>query len=244
MTNPPRHPVAPIQPSATALPRSGAEEPVSADERMAQAVRRIEASRDALIRCMSPDEPTPRRDGSRPPQDGAQDAAADDASFVQSLVSRIERNGLLQGSWRTLRALSRRWWKRQPWHSSVELVAQTLAHQTEPLIRRHPLASLAVAAALGAGMVAAMSAAKPWALQRVKHEAGPWKERLSSLLWSQLTTTPVQMALAGALAAWLADRANTAAQPSAEPPNPASSGHTGEAVSPTQAGSGPWVTPG
>ena len=184
---------------------------VSADQRMARAVARIEASRGALIRCMAPDEPAPRRDPSR--SSSASGDPADGASLVESLVARIERNGLLQGSWRTLRALSRRWWKRQPWHRSVELVGQTLVHQAQPIIRRHPLASLALAAALGAGVAAALSAARPWAWQRVQHQAGPWKDRLGSLLWSQLTATPVQMALAGALAAWLADRANTGAQP-------------------------------
>lgn len=200
----------------------GEQADLSADQRMARALARIEASRGALIRCMAPDVPAPRRDPSR--SSSASSDPADGASLVESLVARIERNGLLQGSWRTLRALSRRWWKRQPWHRSVELVGQTLVHQAQPIIRRHPLASLALAAALGAGVAAALSAARPWAWQRVQHQAGPWKDRLGSLLWTQLTATPVQMALAGALAAWLAERANTGAPPAgrASPGNAAS----------------------
>jgi hypothetical protein len=210
----------------------------SADERMAQAVARIEASRGALIRCLSPDEPTPRRDPAQTSDRSGNTAVG--ASWVESLMARIERNGLLQGSWRTLRALSRRWWKRQPWHGTVDLVGQTLVHQTQPIIRRHPLASLAVAAALGAGVTAALSAARPWAWQRVQHQAGPWRDRLSSLLWTQLTATPVQMALAGALAAWLADRTNTGAQPSGHP----STGHSADPATPDREGSGPKAIPG
>jgi hypothetical protein len=88
------------------------------------------------------------------------------------------------------------------------MLGQTLVHQTQPVIQRHSLASLAVAAALGADLTVALSAARPWASHQIQRQAGPWKDRIAALLWSQLTATPVQMALAGALTAWLADCAS------------------------------------
>lgn len=182
-------------------------------QRMTQALARIESSRGALIRCLKPEQPKARRASA-----DRLGEPMDSRSFAESLAARIGRNGLLQGSWRTLRALSRRWWTRQPWHSSVDLVGQTLVHQAQPMIRRHPMASLAVAAALGAGLTVALSAARPWASQQMQRQAGPWKDRLGGLLWAQLTATPVQMALAGALTAWLADRANTGARSTPESP--------------------------
>lgn len=172
-----------------------------ADQRMSQALARLDASRSALIVCMTPDPPAGR--GRTAGQVG--DAGAE-TSIAKTLVAQIARNGLLQGSWRTVRTLTRRWWTRQPWHSSVDLVGQTLAHEARPLMRRHPLATLAVGAAFGAGLVAVVSAARPWAWQHVRRQGNPWRDRIGSLLWSQLTSAPVQMTLFGALAAWLSDQ--------------------------------------
>jgi len=177
------------------------------DYRMRQAVARIAASRSALIVGMMPDPPGPGDAATG--RAGEHDAAG---SFSETLKARIERNGLLQGSWRTARTLARRWWTRQPWHSSVDLVVQTLAHQARPLIGRHPLATLAVGAALGGGLVAVASVARSWASQRTQRYASPWRDRMGSLLWTQLTAAPVQMALAGALAAWLADQGSRCAR--------------------------------
>jgi hypothetical protein len=181
-----------------------------ADQRRRQALARIEASRSALIVCLAPNAPA-RHSGTT--------SVADDRNaipfFAEALLARIERNGLLQGSWRTVRTLVRRWWTRQSWHSSIDLVGKTLAHQASPLMRRHPLATLAVGAALGAGLVAAASAARPWAWQHIQRHASPWRDRMGSLLWTQLTSAPVQMALAGALAAWLADQGSRNDRPGA-----------------------------
>jgi hypothetical protein len=201
----------------------------TAEERMQQAVARIEASRSALILCLAPEPPAPDK-----PASGQTDAGNPVRSFAASLATRIERNGLVQGSWRTLRAVARRWWIRQPWHESVNLVGQTLMHQARPLMHRHPVATLAVGAAMGAGLVAVASVARPWAWQQVRRQASPWGDRIGSLLWAQVTSAPVQMALAGALAAWLAEQGKRhTQQPPAtatrEPPGTASKGQVGGA---------------
>jgi len=175
---------------------------------MRRAVARIEASRSALVVSLTPDTPKRRGDTTGMAGDGSGSNTGSDAtlSLVDRLKARIERNGLLQGSWQTVRALARRWWTRQPWHSSVDLVVSTLAHEARPLIRSHPLATLAVGAALGAGLVAVASAVRPWASNQMRGSSSTWGSRVSNLLWSQFSSAPVQMAVAGALAAWVADQ--------------------------------------
>ena len=199
---------------------------LSADQRMALAVARIAASRSALIVCLSPNPPEPRDDAS-----GDEGGQGTEPSFAEMLTARIHRKGLLQGSWLTVRTVAHRWWNRQPWHSSVELVGQTLAHQARPLMRRNPLATLGVGTALGVILVMTIKVGRPRVMQHLQQQASPWRERVSSLLWAQLTAAPVQMALAGALAAWLADHGNrtthasphpTAAEPARTPETPGS----------------------
>lgn len=176
---------------------------ISADQKMEQAVARLDASRAALIVCLAPHPPE-----SHSAKNGVNGNANPESSFADLLATRIARNGLVQGSWRSVRTLARRWWSRQPWHSSVELIGQTLIHEARPLIRNHPLATLGVGAALGAGVVAIASALRPRAWLHIQQQSNPWRDRMGSFLWTQLTAAPVQMALAGAIATWLADQAS------------------------------------
>jgi len=193
------HTLSPSQPSDRTL---------SADQRVRRAVARIEASRSALVVSLAPDPPKRSGNASGVTDDGRGSNTGSDAtlSLIDTLKARIERNGLLQGSWRTVRALARRWWTRQPWHSSVDLVVDTLAHEARPLMRRHPLTTLAVGAALGALLVAVASAVRPWASHQIRGNGSTWASRVGNLLWSQFNSAPVQMAVAGALAAWVADQ--------------------------------------
>ena len=174
------------------------------DQRVRRAVARIEASRSALVVCLAPDPPK-RRGNTTGAADGSGDRDAN-LSLIDTLKARIERNGLLQGSWRTARTLARRWWTRQSWHRSVDLVVETLAHEARPLIRNHPMATLAVGAALGAGIVAVASALRPWASHQMRGNGSTWSGRVGNLLWSQFSSAPMQMAVAGALTAWVADQ--------------------------------------
>lgn len=52
----------------------------------------------------------------------------------------------------------RRWWRRQPWHDAAVLVAETGNATLTPVIRRHPLAAVGIAAAAGGALVIA----RPW----------------------------------------------------------------------------------
>lgn len=181
------------------------ERPRSAAERKALALARLDASRTLLIQRLSP----------APPDRDAQTAAGEAgvgglfASLVPSLLARAQRDGLPRAAWRTARALARRWWTRQPWHASVELVAGTLASEVKPVVRRHPWASLAASAAVGG----ALMMARPWVAHTLRRQSRDLPHRLGRLLWHELAQVPVQLALIGALTAWLKERAPARDEP-------------------------------
>jgi hypothetical protein len=181
------------------------ERPRSAAERKALALARLDASRTLLIQRLSP----------APPDRDARAAAGEAgvgglfASLVPSLLARAQRDGLPRAAWRTARALARRWWTRQPWHASVELVAGTLASEVKPVVRRHPWASLAAAAAVGG----ALMMARPWVAHTLRRQSRDLPHRLGRLLWHELAQVPVQLALIGALTAWLKERAPARDEP-------------------------------
>ncbi|AOW12688.1 hypothetical protein LPB72_16865 [Hydrogenophaga crassostreae] len=168
---------------------------LSPAERKALALHRIEASRTQLIVHVYP-EPVRR------PHAGDKSSTQPPVwNGLAGLMARAERNGLVNAVWRTTRALGRRWWTRQPWHASVDLVAGTLAHEAKPIIRQHPWAALAVGGAAGAAVVVIL----PWITRSIKAQADPWRNNLGGMVWQQLSQAPVQLALTGALTAWIAD---------------------------------------
>lgn len=185
-------------------------------QRKALALQRIDASRSQLIVRLYP-QPETRS----PPDADPAGARSWSSSGISHWMARAQRNGYLDATWRMARALGRRWWTRQPWHASVELVASTLAHEAKPLVRRHPWASLAAGAAAGAVAMAAV----PWLTRSLRRQAQPWRDDFGKMLWHQLAQAPVQLAIAGALTAWLTDvsrRSAQAQQPDADPGEPAS----------------------
>lgn len=201
--NPPPTPQPPLQP----------ERPLSAAERKALALARLDASRTLLIQRLYP----------APPERSAHAASGDAgvvglvASLMNALMARARRDGLPRATWRTARALARRWWTRQPWHASVELVAGTLADEVKPVVRRHPWASLAAAAAVGGALVMA----RPWVAHTLRRQTRDLPHRVGRMLWQQLAQAPVQLALLGALTAWLKDRGqDPSPPPSPSPPPP------------------------
>ncbi len=196
---------------------------LTAEQRTALALQRIEASRTQLILTLSPN--GNRRSKPPSPQGTAKGAGspAPAASFSASLADHMAQEGLGKGTWQALSGAATDWLRSQSWYSSVELVGSTLVHQAKPVVRRHPWLCLGAAAAAGAALVAL----RPWGWQPVQHRMAPWRSQVGSLVWGQLTQAPVQMAIAGALAAWLSGTTNTppqasAAPPSASPPPPPS----------------------
>lgn len=188
---------------------------LTAEQRTALALQRIEASRTQLILTLSPN----GNGRSKPPSpQGAANGAgspAPAASFSASLAERMAQEGLGKGTWQALSGAATDWLRSQSWYSSVELVGSTLVHQAKPVVHRHPWLCLGAAAAAGAALVAL----RPWGWQPVQHRMAPWRSQVGGLVWGQLTQAPVQMALAGALATWLSG-ASAKPQASAAPPPP------------------------
>ncbi|WP_127804491.1 hypothetical protein [Hydrogenophaga sp. NH-16] len=190
---------------------SSPDRPPTAAQRKALALARLDASRTLLIQRLYP-----------APSERSAHAASGDAgvvglvaSLMNSLMARAQRDGLPRAAWRIARALARRWWIRQPWHASVELVAGTLADEVKPVVRRHPWASLAVAAAVGG----ALMMARPWVAHTLRRQTRDLPHRVGRMLWQQLAQAPVQLALIGALTAWLKGRGQP--PPPAPTPTPA-----------------------
>lgn len=167
------------------------------DQRKALALQRLDASRTRLIQQLYPAPPGgPARSTDTAGHPGLE-------RLLTVLLDRVQRDGWARGAWRATRALGRQWWKRQPWHAPAALVVDTLAREVRPLVRRHPWACLATAVALGAGVVLA----RPWLSRTVRQQAHSLPAQTGNWLRQQLTQAPVQLALAGALSAWLSDRA-------------------------------------
>ena len=172
---------------------------LTAEQRTALALQRIDASRTQLILTLSP---TGRRRPAPPTSQGTGTSAGKPpqaAAFAGSLAEHMAQDGVGKGAWQAVSGAATDWLRSQPWYSSVELVGSTLVHQARPVVTRHPWLCLGAAAATGAALVAL----RPWGWQPVQHRMAPWRSQIGSLIWGQLTQAPVQMALAGALAAWL-----------------------------------------
>ncbi|OPF62668.1 hypothetical protein [Hydrogenophaga sp. H7] len=192
---------------------SSPDRPPTAAQRKALALARLDASRTLLIQRLYP---APSDRGAHADSDSA-GVVGLVASLMNVLMARAQRDGLPRAAWRTARALARRWWTRQPWHASVELVAGTLADEVKPVVRRHPWASLAVAAAVGGALVMA----RPWVAHTLRRQTRDLPHRVGRMLWQQLAQAPVQLALLGALTAWLKDRGqDPSPPPSPSPPPP------------------------
>lgn len=190
-------------------------EPDEDGDPVSVALERMQASRGKLIVALSPDPPATRRaaaptspESTDPTRKASVAAAvhapsAGDAS--SSFARLIDQWGLPEGTWRTLTESTQSWWRRQPWHEPVELVGSTVLHHTKPLVRRNPWTSLAVAASVGA----AMAAARPWAWKPLQQRVAPLRQDTLGFVWSQLSQPAVQLAVAGAVAAWLSERGKT-----------------------------------
>lgn len=192
----------------------------TAEQRTALALQRIDASRTKLILALAPTGPRRTKETSSPGPAGHVNNTQRHAPFSASLAAHIAQKGMGNGTWQALTGAATDWLGSQPWYTSVELVGSTLVHQAKPIVRNHPWICLGTAAATGAALVAL----RPWGWQPVQHRMAPWGSQVGKLVWGQLTQKPVQMALAGALAAWLSGASATPApspapaQPSPPPP--------------------------
>jgi hypothetical protein len=155
------------------------------------ALQRLEASRASihaeLKKMQSPEEAAPRSDEASPGW-----------PFSVPLFATATR------------AL-RLWWRRHPARPVVDIASDAGAQALTPLVRRHPVAALALAMAAGAAMVV-------WR---------PWRSRVTAAVWAglgaQLTSGLVSSILnPGTLSSLLGSLARPASSPTT-PTSPPSS---------------------
>lgn len=150
-------------------------------DRLQAAVAQLEASRSALRQHLIP-APDPDLDPEASPR----------LAFPLLRV------------WRRLRRLTRQspavallteaaqgWWLHHPWRPTGQL----LLGQVRPLVRRHPAATAATAALVGAALVGL----RPWRWPSVDRRLRPLPGQLSHWLLAQLRSGPMQLALASLL---------------------------------------------
>lgn len=106
----------------------------------------------------------------------------------------------------------RLWWRRHPARPVVDIASDAGAQALKPLVRTHPVASMALAMAAGAAMVV-------WR---------PWRSRVTAAVWAglgaQLTSGLVSSVLnPGTLSALLGSWARQASHTSSNTPTPPSS---------------------
>lgn len=100
------------------------------------------------------------------------------------------------------------WWRSQPWHATTQLAGRAVMAETLPLVRRHPLWAVAVGAGLGAALVAA----RPWRWAAVNRSMRPIGGQVLNWAVAQLSQVPVQVALAALLAQFVSQRARGQAE--------------------------------
>ena len=198
-----------LKPSAGAAPMLLPDHPaqpmaaVSPDERLALALARLQASRAKLRAAMLP-----------PPQEQPASSGFGLPRRWRAMWRAWTRSGPMAVAAGTAVDAVQSWWRRQPWHASTEWAGRALLAETTPLIRRHPVWAMV----LGAGLGAAVVAARPWRWTAVSRRVRPLGGHLVSWALSQLSQVPVQMALAALLAQFVGERARAqAAAPGATP---------------------------
>lgn len=91
--------------------------------------------------------------------------------------------------------VAQRWWQSHPWRPLGDTLLAGARAQLWPLVRRHPWATVGVAATVGALAVASRPWRWSWLGQRVRRAPAA----ASGWLMAQLSTAPVQAALAALL---------------------------------------------
>ena len=164
---------------------------------ISHALARLQASRDRLRLALIPPDP-------------------DAAAGAPQPGRRPRRLGALWRSWRRSMhswpiidlALNtaQTWWQRQPMRPVAELLADELRATALPLVRKHPLLTVAAAGALGVLLVAG----RPWRWPLVARQVQSAPQRFGGWLTRQLSQASVQASLVALLMLW-------ARQPPASP---------------------------
>lgn len=113
------------------------------------------------------------------------------------------------------------WWHHHPWRPAGELLVDEVQASALPWLRRHPVATVAVAATLGAALVVS----RPWRWPGVAERVRPMPRRLGRWLIRQVGQAPVQATLLSMLMLLVKPAAQAAAgdapAPGSAPPSDA-----------------------
>lgn len=192
----------------------------SSAQRIEHALARIQGSRAALRAVLVPPEPAPAAQDDAAPSGWSRRFAEGWQHWRESLA---EHPAVAVGM-----DAVQGWWKRQPLRPAVETAAGELRGAITPLVRRHPVLAVALAATLGAALVAG----RPWRWPAVNRHLADAPQRAGRWVLHQLTQAPVQSLIASLFLAWAAARKpseDTAPAPAAAPapsPAPASAAET------------------
>ena len=169
------------------------------DQRLASALARLQLSRAQLHGAMLPSgKPRPAPSG----------------AFGAAWRQTLQDAPLLGLVWPAIQQA----WRAHPWGQRLQELGDSVQSTIGPLVRRHPLAAVGVAAQAGASLVAC----RPWRLLRgrrlpdpLRALPGDWARQF----WRSLGDAPMQMAVS-ALTAWLlnAQRDGTPTPPAPNPP--------------------------
>lgn len=191
------------------------------------ALDNLEASRRRLRNAMLPPPPDP----ADPPVDGSGPLRR-----VKAMWRRWRRQGGKSTAVQFALQAFESWWLPHPWRQIGEAAAEPVIGTVAPLIRRHPLWAVVVAASAGAGL----AAARPWRWDLVAQQLQPMRSRAFSWVFSQ-ATSPAGLAVIASLLAGLNIRQNRA--DAAEAASAAAADTHADAAAPTAtAGQDPTPT--
>ena len=154
------------------LPAPAAESPGAADPRR-QALARLAASRQQLRALWLP------RPASPPRGRGPRRLAALWRHWRRQLAG----NAVVGLAFEAVAD----WWQANPWRVTGAAVAEELHQSLTPVVRRHPLASVALVTALSA----AVAAARPWRWPLVAQQLRPLPGRAARWLLRQWSRGPL-----------------------------------------------------
>ena len=180
---------------------TGTPQPPDTEDRLAQAVARIEHSRTQLRLALAP--PADTTDG---PPAWPFNALSRARTWLRASAWGVLLDPLVDVLGRSLAG----WWRGQAWREAGLQVKDTFTAELSPLVRRHPIAAITLTAIAGA----ALAASGLWRWRTVRRTTLQLALRMRRALFSQISSPAVQSLVLGALVSYLAAR--KPAQPPAD----------------------------
>ena len=174
-------------------PTTDTSPPPGTDDKLARAVARIEQSRTQLRMALAP--PAATTPGSTAWPFNAMSSAR---TWLRASAWGVVLDPLVDVLGRSLAG----WWRGQAWREAGLQVRDTFTAEVSPLVRRHPIAAIAITAVAGA----ALAASGLWRWSTVRRTSLQLALRMRRALVSQISSPAVQSMVLGAVVSYLAAR--------------------------------------